>query len=358
MSPSFYALFRRSKYSKASEADDTESAEKLQRRHLQTERFAVAAIAFCLKHDEQFRTHFLVKVCGETISNGAFDILIEEKAWGDLVLAAHDRSSVFVVECKIKAALAEHQDPTHPSNRFWQGGYGKEILDRYATYAKQIVYIVLGYAPKLNGLPYVRSNLSCVQKQWIDLKHELPQTTLCSDLASTLAVFHVNAFRSDNSNNMNKSTDALKASETFGLLNDVLEEVGFVGISPKADISFESNENWYFGLIIRTSQSATGPFKLLHDSVLPQNNQISWLGYTNGDTAGSSKPSVWFWCAPSQFTMLKARLTRSGVVASRITTDQDDGWDYLVVSAEADDITAKGGDKEWFKNIFTSVLQS
>lgn len=107
MKPSFFALFKRGKHVRqwlVEVADGIEGRRKRQAKREEAERFAVAAIAFCLKHDTQIRAHFLAKICG--IQKPAkwrdAEIEVEEKQWGDLTII-HRGRGVFVVECKIRA---------------------------------------------------------------------------------------------------------------------------------------------------------------------------------------------------------------------------------------------------------------
>ena len=144
----------------------------------------------------------------------------------------------------------------------------------------------------------------------------------------------------------------------LGCSHDVIEEAGLVGASTKTDIGYDTAESWQFGLIVKTKELPVGKFKNLHDLVKPEINEIAWLGYTNGETAADSEPSVWFYCASSQFDILTKRLKTSGLVSSKILTGEADGSSYLSVSATTKDIESAGGDKEWFKSIFASVLKT
>ncbi len=241
---------------------------------------------------------------------------------------------------------------------FWSEGYGQQIIGEYASQRSLIKYIVLGYPHELSGLPSVQSNITCLQKYWTDLKAGLPKTKLCQDLDLTLAALHVTAFRSGKSNRMKKSIDAKSAAETYGLLKDVLEEADFVGAFGKLEVSFQNDEDWFYGLGVNTNDSVKGRFKLLHEVVKPENNQIAWYGYTKGAKPDESQPSVWFYCANEQESVLKTRLGKAGIDNSAITTAKEDGWNYLIVSATVEDIDSAKGDKEWFKSIFAAVLQS
>jgi hypothetical protein len=80
--PSFYQLFRRSKYSR--EESDEAPATGRNRREL----FSVAALAFVLKHDEAFRAHFLRTICEhqKPFRANAFVVECEEEHCTDLVI--------------------------------------------------------------------------------------------------------------------------------------------------------------------------------------------------------------------------------------------------------------------------------
>src|SRR5437773_436287 len=68
MKAGFLSLFTRSLYrGTASRIRELEpESEEGRRVHEERERFAAAAIAFCLEHDRSFLQHFWKKVCGRT----------------------------------------------------------------------------------------------------------------------------------------------------------------------------------------------------------------------------------------------------------------------------------------------------
>ncbi len=135
----FLKLFTRGRYiSSRSIARKESDAVDKQQRHEERERFAVTAIAFCITHDQQFRNHF-VNVIGETQHIAVTRIEVEPKHWGDLVVVGDN--VVIVLEFKLKALLAEHQDPTR--SRFETSGYGAEIAEEYGG-KYQLRYVVVG----------------------------------------------------------------------------------------------------------------------------------------------------------------------------------------------------------------------
>src|SRR5450432_445571 len=107
MEPSFFSLFNRSRYLRdlSHDAEEPDEQRSQQKKHRQAERYAVAAIAFGLKHAGlAFQQHFLSCLDLHSFSLGdKSGIRVEEKRWGDLVLVSSDQASVCIVECKIRA---------------------------------------------------------------------------------------------------------------------------------------------------------------------------------------------------------------------------------------------------------------
>src|SRR5438876_11335356 len=134
----FLKLFARGRYvTSRSIAKKESSSEDPQHDHEERERFAVAAIAFCIKRDSSFRRHFL-KVVADSENADIYEVDIEPKRWGDLVLKGKD---VVVLEFKLQALLAEHQDPN--ASRFVSSGYGLEIREEFGD-RRKVLYIVVG----------------------------------------------------------------------------------------------------------------------------------------------------------------------------------------------------------------------
>src|SRR6266516_761442 len=127
--PSFFLLFRRSRYLRPTDPNDPDGEVKM----LQTECFAAAAVGFCLKQSEAFRKAFLERICGlsvEAVEKFRPIIEVEPVHWADLRVILEDgpRRQVCVIELKIDAKIEPKQDPR--SVEFSSDdGYGVKLLE-------------------------------------------------------------------------------------------------------------------------------------------------------------------------------------------------------------------------------------
>src|SRR5882724_9194058 len=111
MRPSFFTLFKRGRYLSTPDDGNESGAARILR--VERERYAVAALAFCLRHEENFRKHFLEKVCRvpedpeQMPPINADGIAIEPPEWADLSLTSDGPKSRFmwVIEAKAGAPL-------------------------------------------------------------------------------------------------------------------------------------------------------------------------------------------------------------------------------------------------------------
>src|SRR5206468_4484444 len=108
MRPSFFSLFQRSNYYHRASIDletRSDSSNEARRERKEVERYIVAAIAFCLQHDREFRNRFFAATCSYKRDPplGRWSIEVEPHAWGDLVIRNRTTSGHFVyaVECKV-----------------------------------------------------------------------------------------------------------------------------------------------------------------------------------------------------------------------------------------------------------------
>src|ERR1041385_5517526 len=121
MTPSFFTLFKRGKYYHSKPSADLEEQ---QREHEEQERFAVAAVGFCLKHDETFRKGFFQKICrrnGHPDLAADFRIEVEPVHWADLRIT--NANCVYVLEFKILAKIEPKQNPKNSAFKE-PSGYG------------------------------------------------------------------------------------------------------------------------------------------------------------------------------------------------------------------------------------------
>src|SRR5947208_2449892 len=151
MNPGFLSLFSRSLYRakaarlRLSEPDSIED----RRVHDERERFAAAAIAFCLRHDEAFLWHFWREVCrkkGEREPRTKPTVEIEPRCWSDLLLRWD--KILCAVEIKIGAKLDDHQNPGKGAFSK-RGGYGHFLLRHCRESECKGRYVVFGWKDKI-----------------------------------------------------------------------------------------------------------------------------------------------------------------------------------------------------------------
>src|SRR6266404_4820352 len=114
MKPCFHTLYRRREL-------DHNRQQKV---------FAVAAIAFCLRHDEDFRESFLKEFCGLRAGLEATGIEIDAdtRKFADLGVSSKDIDAfACVLEFKIRSDVQPHQNPELPQFE-GEDGYGKKIV--------------------------------------------------------------------------------------------------------------------------------------------------------------------------------------------------------------------------------------
>src|SRR5437773_4306073 len=136
----FLKLFARGRYvTRRSLAQNEALADDSSYKHAERERFAVAAIAFCCEHDAHFQDHFL-RVVADLKQTNVNKIEVEPQQWGDLVLEGN--KDVVVLEFKLDALLAGHQDP-NSEGRLFKIGYGAKIVEKYGSNRK-LRYVIVG----------------------------------------------------------------------------------------------------------------------------------------------------------------------------------------------------------------------
>src|SRR5688572_20697477 len=117
MRASFWAIYKRSRFSARGVSDET--------RMEQRERFGAACLALCLQYDERFCTSFTGRLCGVPTRPGNWEVQVDpyREGWADILLQRRDDS--LVVECKIADDAIPKQNPWHPTKSFVaEGGYG------------------------------------------------------------------------------------------------------------------------------------------------------------------------------------------------------------------------------------------
>lgn len=292
MTPSFLTLFKRGRYFRLSVFSESEEAEEYRVR-IEAERFAAAAVGFCMTHNSEFRRKFTRHACGDQIQ-GSITPDVEPEHWADLFLHI-GRSRVCVIEFKIGAHLQPKQDPSKEA--FWEepNGYGFKFGQAYPTVHKH--YIVLGRSYPFFGCEK-RDGWSFNQMSWGDLADVITQcrkNRLLADLWKCLAGFGIWDFSAALSRKVfMMRNNALGASAAWQVLWDAYRYPGLkLSTGPTAfrcDSHWAGREDWFFGIEVK----ATANDRLTRLIRPSSGGAIAWFGYEPHGEA--MKLSFWFYC--------------------------------------------------------------
>src|SRR5437773_1380272 len=240
MDPGFLALYKRGNYFKP-KLDSLD-----QRKREERERFAMAAIAFCLKYNHAFRSVFLHVVCGieKTCRFDDLKIDVEQKPWGDLLLKTKD--GIYIIEGKIDAPLQPWQDFGADAFRA-DGGYGAAIDTAFNNDARRRYYIVLGYSERTLKQPKGKLIL-CSQKYWEDLERACPQSqSMPFDLADCLAELGVEAFYLRKTKKMKIKNSLEEAGMACEVIAGTFKSLGIKEHKISVTGSYSDRKHWSFG---------------------------------------------------------------------------------------------------------------
>ena len=365
MTPSFLALLKRGQYhhgrvvtQSSPAADDDEATQKEYR---ESERFIVAAVAFCLKHDPAFLKHFFDKIC-RIEGDPAFDfknvsIDIEPHHWTDLVIRNQSGGHhVYAVEFKIGAPLDDHQNPDKDAFGA-DNGYGKILSMREAP-GVQIRYIVLGHRHSL-ALTKRHKEVRVIskQKQWcqVELGYESNEP-ITLDLFDSLGAIGIPEFNHRKTNKMNITESLDGGAAAWELLAHVHQKLGL--LKNRCDFytytTSEKPESWEFGFSIRKKPPVQGKSRnhdRLHKLVDTKEDEIAWYGYTS-DPVKKRGLSVWLYCDKKQQADELVQLLKKSFPQATTSSDKESGAPYVEVSTKG---TPAKGDRNWFISVFEAL---
>jgi len=283
--PSFFLqMFKRGRYvyRRSVVADETDDGkEKVKREREERERFAVAAIAFCIKHYAVFKRHF-VQVVAKLPSEEFGDPRFEPRMNEDLVLEGERH--VLILEFKIDAPLQDDQNPG--KELFWKDGYGRKILSTYSS--KELHYILVGTDFDQQRCDRLRGkfdmSIRCSSVPWQALGIGKRGESSLEDLYDCLASLGVSTFRF---RHMKKKTtythDAKSGLETYNFLEWVLGELE---LEARSDSSVRDRA---FGMTIGRTKKSEMAQKLAEAT--QTTGYPGWIGYAM-DENGNGRPAV------------------------------------------------------------------
>ncbi len=352
MKPSFFSLYSRGRYRRQPLSLGAESSQasdiRPKRSREERERFAAAAIGFCIEHSLRFSNHFLRQICGKRIKlpkQTPVTVEIEPHRWADLRITTD--SLVYVVECKIGAELADHQNPGHPKFAA-AGGYGRVLKNEQDESGLSHRYIVLGVLDNLN-LPrrHKRLGIGLSQISWEALVEKFPSSPLLDDLSKTLGQLGIPCFIMRNAKNLRIGTGLMSVGQALTVLNAVAESPELAECKLKTQHYLHEDDGWELGIYVRSKQSPTSFVKNLRRSTGFQDEWLAWFGYMPVGRKGTVKRHVYLYCSKQQKSEQLAKKLQAKFRDARAEMDGDAPCVIVRSSARKEE-----PDLDWFRAVF------
>src|SRR6266487_2738883 len=360
MKPTFFSLFKRGRYFHApGDEDITQEGES---RREERERFAVAALAFCLKHDEGFRKHFWEKVCRvpddpvEMPPVTEHDISIEPPEWADLSLVSNDgvHRFMWVVEAKAGAELQDKQNPNKADFKKAGLGYGALFAASEAEQGTRMRYIVLGANEPL-GICDGQETLGITvqERSWDWLRDGVTRTGIVKDLIDTLAELEIGQFYMDKAKQIVVTRGLAGIGDAWTVLKAVCDWLGvhktkqyFQGQPTEVG----GSELWVYC----KKPDARSKLSPIHSRLWQVTGAKGWcsaaIGYVSDQTDGI-KRSIWLYCGTVQRRDALVKKLETSKLLPYVSA-RSDSAPCAVVEAPASESPK---DFEWFKSVFDAV---
>lgn len=336
---SFCHLFRQSRFARDFEDDASKP------RHNRRELFAVAAVAFVVKHDPIFAQDFLLRVAGVPKADlkHNFEISPQADHCADLLVKDCTSGQGYVVEFKVHAPIEDKQSPD--KDEFGRSsGYGSRIRKRFGGMTK--TYTILsthqGLSDRMSG------GIFCRERGWKELiPVDGKERPIVKDLLDSLGDFGIPVLRLRNISNMKNSNHVLGAIQISELLETVLTEFRASTLETGADEIYR-----WCGMSLAVRK---GQYRDLRRWLGHKWRNIGWVGYLLPKGAGEPELSVWLYFGRKQ----SVRRDRTIEVLRRRLPDKnvrafEKGMD-VVVSESARRVKVE---KEWFSSVLNSVLNA
>jgi hypothetical protein len=347
MKPSFFLLFKRGKYYRppSTTGEDSESNETKSERK-EVERFAVAAVAFCLEHDKNFRTDFWKAVCrqaGDPDLTDGGKIEIEDKNWSDLKIT--NGECIAVVEFKAGARLEDWQNPTKEAFMDQNaGGYGSEMRAKNVSR-----YTILGHNQPLGlgtGTPV--GGIMCRQRSWNDLIENCEPSPIVKDLFDSLGNLGIKEFQLMKTKQIRVTQQInAEAANAITVIEGVKKSFALRGVY---DNAAESNKSWWLSSAIDKADS--GNTKRL-ESLTGKKSWFGWFGFEASSESDIQRVvGIYF---TSEEKAKSADLKNKGFPESKVKEcDWIQGeWNLIVTDPIKE--TSELTDYEWFAKVFCQL---
>lgn len=360
MRPSFFSLFKRGKYFHsalpASKADN-----KLLRTRGNTreaERFAAAAIAFAWQHHPGLRKHIWKTIChfrGDPPLSRNATISVEPEHWADLLIInpLSKQRFIYVIECKIGAALAKHQNPA--KRAFGSvGGYGRFLVESDRRPGTKFRFVVFGF-PRLvlSSKPW-NLPLRAEQRSWDRFAANFPKVPFARDLALSLGKLGVDAFPAAETKTMKVNTNKSEIGNAVRTLADVQRQLNWPSGRASSTSFYQDETRWFLGLDLMQAPKSTNSNSLKKFIKPPARFQL-WIGYEGEEGDGRTKLALYIYCrnAPDQEKLVKrlrGNLKGTGKLRDFRIKAEEREKNYFSVTVKTDSNSLES-DVDWFCSV-------
>lgn len=355
--PSLFRLFQRSAYRKPLRLDANPDGGVETEVRSERERFAAAAVAFCLQHSPRFREHFWRTTCGtegDPPKAPDFEVGIEPVHWADLRLTAQfsHRRTVWVIEFKIHADLADKQNPKHIKFQDDEQGYGALFHREEGRAKTELRYVVLGSKKLPEGEGRIDElNLRWHARRWRDLNAGAPwDDGLTRDLLQSLGDLGIASFRMNETKQVVVTGDFESIAKAMGVLEALADRWDLSSRSRSWRIDVGSPQPQHFNVGAYLQSPAGRATSRLQEALAARiggaENNLAWIGYETGPTIPFRfRRSVWLYCDSLQNSE-KVKGCLAGL--ADILPHQDG---VIAANRPNSGLT----DLEWFESILTAA---
>jgi len=342
--------------------DDSKEAKAIRK---EPERFAVAALAFCLRHDEGFRKHFWEKVCRvpddpEMPLITADDIGVEPPRWADLSLTSHNRRFKWVIEVKAGALLEPKQDPTKREFEMEGDGYGALFRKAEANLSTRMRYIVLGANPPPEipvGLK--KLGISVQQRKWADLLKDIKRKGIVKDLIDTFAELRIGEFYMEKAKAIIVDSGLSGVGKAYQVLEAVCEQLDIRWTCRLfgAEAKDEEEVAGDVGIYLRNKGRPSKMHLKLQNVTRKDRWCLGWFGYTYDPKDRVTRQVEFYLNDKGPQKVLQRRLKSKFPKARLEQWPDGQGRDeYAVIVTSCSGRSPK--DFDWFESVFRQAVRS
>ena len=339
--PTFYQLYRRSRYSGAEPGTLTLGRSG----HAQREVFAVAALGFALRHEPAFLAHFLRALFKSQVPEPhGCEIRCQDGDKSDLAIVWPGKR-VLVVEAKIDADLKHWQNPTKKAFHDGPSGYGVQINRDYRGERERYYAVLAKDAlafPRFPGRE-TKAPTFLGLYQWGELSGMENPSTLVADLLQSLGCLGIPELHLRSFMKKKLSAKTRSSAEMFTLLEGLADCFKIPVGQDRWDVG-DSDEGSHFGVNL----TRHGRFKKLSTLIGGSSKIIGWFGYET--RKGKPRLSVWFYTEDESARDLAGKFVQQ-VTQLPTNSSPDSGHAFCITPPAG----VKTDDVSWFQIVLGQI---